>query len=472
MMNKLNQLLIILTAICFLSSCSASKKAHKQAKEYEKAGLYIQAAEYDLKALQKNSDYKEALVHLKGVAPKAYQEFLNRANNAKAAENWDQAVIEFQHLETFLQRLSQHGIVLETINVTQELDDTKHKAAETHFTNAESFYSNQNWQKAANAYLKAHGYIENYNGALEKAIESLIHSGDRFLSNKNFRRATKVYEKILAVAPNHRIATQKLAGSHYLWGKQYFKEGRYREALEQFQLTREYNPDYKDVAKLKQRAYENAVQFVGIFPFLNQTEFVVDGYFIAGEILGHVLNKNIEFVEFLDYADMVSLVTELRRNSPGRINEAKLLTVAEKEGLNSVVWGKVKDIDVRDKPESFHEYEHENTVVVEDSAGKEIEEIETIYYRQYHKSRFVRILVQYIIIDTETGRHLESQRFVEDITDETIWIAYQGSIYDLPENKRHYLDAPRDPRPTSILVDKLFESISRKIGRGIVKFYR
>ena len=62
---------IILSLMLLLTGCSASKQAFKEAKEYEDAGLYVEAAEADLKALHNDRKFKDAKVHLRKVAPLA-----------------------------------------------------------------------------------------------------------------------------------------------------------------------------------------------------------------------------------------------------------------------------------------------------------------------------------------------------------------------------------------------------------------
>ena len=93
------------------AGCSASKQSFKQAKEFEAAGLYVKSAEEDLRALRHNRNYTEALVHLRKVAPLAYNELLERVGNLEKVNNWDQAVVEYGHLNDILAECHQHGVV-------------------------------------------------------------------------------------------------------------------------------------------------------------------------------------------------------------------------------------------------------------------------------------------------------------------------------------------------------------------------
>ncbi|MFQ5865457.1 MAG: hypothetical protein ACE5IW_09540 [bacterium] len=463
----------LLIAMFIFTACSASKKAYRKAQEYEEAGLYVQAAQQDLKALREKSDYKEALVHLKRVAPKAYDELINRANKLEASESWDQVVHEYELLNNLLQGFHHHGVVFETVNVKMRLRQAQRQAAEFHYTKADSLFETYRWEEAAYEYLQAHNFIENYNNSFKKAILSFLKAGDYWLENKKYIEAIDTFERLLEVAPHHQKATRKLAESHYQLGKQYFDEKRFREALDEFETTEETVPDYKDAAKWAQRSLEKATQLVAIFPFLNLSRYyAVDGYLLASEITNHCIHANLKFAIFLSDAEVADFMGQYPRAFRGTLSEARLAHLARKEGLTSFVWGKVKEMTVEDSPKTFTEHEYEKTVTVQDTADQEIEELVTIYYREYKQSRRVRMRVEYVIIDSETGSYLDKQRFVEEIFDEARWIAYQGSIYDLPENKQYLLDAPQNPRAPEILIDELVTSVSKRISKHLIRFYK
>lgn len=454
-----------------LVSCSASKKAYKQAQEYEQAKLYVKAAESDLQALQKDPNFKDALIHLNKVAPKAYSELVSRAESLEVLENWDEAVQQYEHLAALVAGFHEYGVVFPTVNVEQRLERTRKRAASNHYVRAESLFAKKDWRAAALEYLEAHYFVENYNNSFQQAIRAWINDGNVWLSQEEYAQALASFHEILEIAPNHPEATEKIAESHYLWGKQLFQQQHYRQALEQFELSMEYVGGFRDVEAWAQKAYEYSVQFVAVFPFLNESEYSADGYFLAGQTLDRLIHANLRFAEFMTRPETISLITDLRRGNSGYVNEARLLNAANREGLNSIVWGKIRHVSVDERPESFVEFEHEKKVVIEDSTGKEIEETEPVYYREYTKGRYVRVMVEYYIIDSETGEYLDRERFVEDIEDQTRWIAYQGSIYDLPEEKRHLLDAPREPHLTDDLIYQLLESIAEKISREVIQFY-
>ena len=464
-------LFFILISIA-LTGCSSSKKALKEAKKLADAGLYVEAAEQNLKALREKPDFKEALVHLREVGPKAYYELIKRGATHEAADNWDLAVKEYKRAGNLLHKFSRHGVVFETVNVKERLARAKQKAAAYHYTRAEGFFKKKRWQNAAFAYLKAHDHIDNYNRSFNKAIQSFLNSGNQRLAAKKFRKALDAFHRILEIATGHRKAEQKIAETHYLLGKQFYHEERFREALEQFEFAREFVADFRDAALWAKRAYENAVQYVGIFPFLNQTRVSIDGYFIASEIGHHVNQADLKFLDLLPHTEIIGLVSELRTSRYSSVSESELLSVAKKEGMNSIVWGKIRDVSIKDEPESFTEYEHKKTTTVKDTSGNDVEKAVSIFYREYTKSRRVKIELQTMILDTETGKYLDEHRYREEIIDQARWIAYQGSINDLPRNKRKYLDAPRNVRPEYVVIDELLQKIGERISRKVIRFYK
>ena len=146
-MKKICLYLILISVA--LSACSSSKKALKEAKKLAGAGLYVEAAEQDLKALREKPNYKEALVHLREVAPKAYYELIKRAGTHEAVENWDLAVKEYKQVDTLLRKFSRYGVVFETVNVKERLACANQKAAAHDYARAEDFFKKRRWQNAA-----------------------------------------------------------------------------------------------------------------------------------------------------------------------------------------------------------------------------------------------------------------------------------------------------------------------------------
>jgi len=463
---------IILFLFLLLLSCSASKQAFKEAKEYEEAGLYVEAAKSDLNALNKDRKFKEAKVHLRKVAPLAYNELLQRAENASEAKNWDQTVDAYAEMNNLLEQFHDHGVTLETINVRERLQQSKAKAAAYHYKNAEELFAAKSWRKAGNAYLKAHEYIPNYNLSHEKAIESFLNSGDFWLKKNEFDKALDSYFRVLDIAAGHSGAQRKIAQAYFSQGRALFESGEYREALAKFEQSKEYNDTQPDIENWLDKAYEAAVQYVAVFPFFNATNVQVDGYRIAGDITTQIFNASLEFLDILPQPETLTLLGRTNAAGIGRVSEGELIRIAEDEGLDSFVWGIVRDIDVRDKPEQMHEYAHDKTIVVKDSLGNDVEQIETIYYREYTVERQVIVRLRCRIIETVTGKILFEETYREQITDLARWVAYQGSIYDLPEDKRNLLDAPRAPRNVPILVNEMIYAIVNKISQDVIRFYR
>ncbi len=463
---------IALISLVLLAGCSASKQAYKKAKEYDDAGLFVESAEADLKALDKNPKYKDAKKHLRVVAPKAYDELLSRAENLERAANWDQVVLEYKHLDHLLNRCHRHGVVFETVNVKRRLSQSRNKAAEFHHKNAEALFVKKDWRRAAVAYLRAHDHVDNYKQSFDKALQSHLNAGSEALKAERFRAAIKDFALALEVAPNHPAARNRLAESHYRLGRQLYSEGQFRKALKQLQKAEGYNPDSPHIKQWADKAYDAAVQYVAVFPFANRTRIQVDGSRIASALLTVVESKDLKFADFMTHPEAVSVMNKASHGEYGRVSESQLLQLAEAEGLDSFVWGTVQTIDVEDGPENMTEMTHEKKVTVKDSTGKDVEGSETVYYREYTRNRNVRVQLEHVILETATGKILDRRRFTQEINDVARWIAYQGSIYDLPKKKRVLLDAPRTPRPVPALLDEMTAGAVEKMGREVVEFYR
>jgi len=467
---RLKSFVLLLALV--LAGCSASKKALEQARQYEASGLYVEAAEADIKALRKDPKFKDAKVHLRKVAPRAYEELLTRGENLEKAASWDEAVDAYGHLSDLLDRMQKYGVVPETINVRARLATVKQKAARSHYENAERLFDAKSWGKAASEYLLATRFVDNFNGSLDKAIQALLNSGNLRMQAGKYAAALKAFSKILDVAPGHRQAKEKMAEAHFRLGRQLYDEGRFRKALAHFEKTEELKPELKEAQIWADRAYEKAVRYVAVFPFINRTSLDIDGSRIASDILNRMMQANLQFVDFLSHPETVSLLSHSRFSRYDSANESELLDLAEEQGLHSVVWGEVHDIEVQDTPEKMKENRYEKVVSVRDSAGTKIEETQTIYFREYTRKRQVRVRVDAKILEVATGAILDRQSYSEEIRSAAHWVAYSGSIYDLPEDKRPLLDAPRNPRPVAALADEALAKITALIGRDAIRFYR
>lgn len=472
MMQLRNVISIALVTLFCWVGCSASKKAFKEAQKFEEQGLYVEAAEADLKALDKNRKFGEAKVHLKQVAPKAYDELLAQAESQERVGNWEQAVDSHRKLVRFLHRCGDFGVTFPAVNVKERLDNATQKAARYYYDNAEKFFAAKSWGKAANAYLKAHNFVDNFNLSLEKAIQALVNAGNSHLKAKNYQAALKAFDKILEVAPGNKTGIEKMAETHYLLGEQFWKEGQFRKSFYAFQDARQFVPDFRDVERRAEQAYQEAVQFVAVFPFLNNTDFSVDGYLIASYLHEYLRTAELEFADFLSHPETVSLLSKSTSSRYGRVSESELLSLAAEEDLDSVVWGMVRKVEVHDSPERMEEVAYDKVVVVKDSSGRDVETTETIYFREYRQERKLEVELETMILDVQSGALLQNERYRERISDDAIWIGYSGSIYDLPKDKRRLIDAPRKPRPVPVLLNELFAAATDKIGRDLVRFYK
>jgi len=460
------------TLILIVSGCSASKKAFKEAKEYEKKGLYVESAEADLKALRKDSKFADAKAHLREVAPKAYDELRLQAENLELAENWDLAVTAYEKLSSFIDRCARRGVVFETINTRARLAKVKRSAANYHYKNGERFFRAKDWGKAANAFLKAHKQIANYNKSMEKAIQSLVNAGNSHLKAGYFDAALHAFGKILEVAPGHSHGKKKMAQTHFMIGKQLFAEEQFRKSYQAFLTAAEFDSEHRAVAEWTEKAYREAVRFVAVIPFQNNTDLAIDGSLMASDIHNKLSHENLDFADFMSHPEVMELMDKTSLSRYGTVSESELLSIAEEADLSAIIWGVVRDVNIGDSPEQMSEVSHNKVIVVQDSSGKDVETTETIFYREYSRRRKVEVRIETRILEVKTGAILDNQRYREEITDVARWIGYSGSIYDLPEDKRALLDAPRDPRPVGILINEMLKGATERLTRDLVNFLR
>lgn len=503
----------LLCGIVLLSGC-AHKKAYKQALAYEKSGRYVEAARKDLEALDKKPGFDEPLAHLRKIAPFAYQELLGQAETLEGNAQWIEAAQNYGELQALLQRFLRHNVVLQTIDVPGRTAQAREKGAAYHYETAERHFAGAEYEPAIAQYKKVAtlaGYhrdtkeklwqahtrlgdrelqaqqfqpaIGNYEQALNYAadmvtakqlIATAYHRwADRDLQAQQFQSAIGSYERALNYAADIAAAKRLIADAYYRWAEQLEANKDFREAMAKFEQAHAAVPDYKNAAKRAQAAYDKAVRRVAILPFRNRTSYNNQyGYLLTEELLGECINANLKFAVFINRENLDQIFEEYKLSQSGAVDERKAVEIGKLEGIHSFVTGTITQISVETASPKFEEKAHEKVYSVKDSTGKPVEKREPIYYREYTAKRTVQISASYQIVDVETGRYLSGENLSENSVDEAKWVRYQGSIYDLPENKRKLLDASGEPKAADLMINDLVRVVGGKMSEKVLRFYQ
>lgn len=458
--------------IVFVSGC-AYKKAYKKAVEYEKSGRYVEAAEKDLEALDKKPDYKDALQHLQTIAPRAYEELLNRAETYETNLQWVEAVKVWEHLDGLLRRFRHYNVSLQTIDVLSRLSEARLKGRDYFYSNAQRNFEQGEYSLAIENFKKVEAIAGAYRDTRVRIWESYIRLGDQKLQQNLFENAIENYRAGLAYASDPAETIRHIAEAYYQWAENMAGQGKYRDATELYEKVMEIVPGYKDTESRHNEVLQKAIRRVAILPFRNSTSYSPQySNLLTEELINRCIQENLKYAVFITRSNLDQILEEYKLAMAGVVDPSRAAEIGKLEGIHYFVNGTVTQISVQTTRPSFVEKSHQLTYAVKDTAGNEVKQTRTIYYREYTTTRTVQISAGYQIIDVATGRYVTGKNFTEKVIDEARYVRYQGSIYDLPKDKQSLVDAPTEPRSADMLINEGMRRIAAKMGAEILSFLR
>ncbi|MCK4771387.1 MAG: hypothetical protein KAT18_00590 [Candidatus Latescibacteria bacterium] len=473
-LDKKRRYIALLLVLPLLVTSCAHKRAYKKAMAFEEEGRFVEAAEQDLRALNKKHDYDDAKNHLKNVAPKAYQQLLTRAEDLQATSKWIEAIETYRQIENLDNRFQSHGVVLETIDLSSRIAWAREQGRDHHYTSAERNFEAGDYLRAIAEYRMVTVIAGYYLDTKEKLWRSYVELGNQKLTVQEFQAAIEsYYMPALEYATDMEATNRLIAEAYYQWAVKLASEGNNRRAYETFGRTLEAVQGYKDADQRQEEAFEEALQRVAILLFRNSTPY--GGQYsslLTDQLINKCINANLQYVVFATRSHLDRIIQEYELTAAGAVDPSTAMEIGKLEGINFFITGNLTQISEQTTSPSFVERTHKKTVTVRDSTGKEVKKTETIYYREYTSRRTVQIGASYQIVDAETGRYIRGEDFSERIVDEARWVRYQGSVYDLPENKRGLLDAATEPKSADMLINDGIRLIAEKMSQKIIRYYR
>ncbi len=449
----------------------AHKKAYKKALELEKSGQYVQAAEKDLEALDKKSDFTDAKEHLQIIAPKAYEELLGRAENYERNQNWIEAINSWNHMNTLLTRFQRHGVYLTTINVGEHLTRAKANGLKFYYNNAQQYFLAGDYHRSITAYKNVHKIAGFYLDTKDKLRQAHIRLGDQSLARKEFEAAVNYYTAAREYSDDIMRTNQNIAEAYYQWAGDLSIKENYREATEKFETCLQIVPNYRDAEQKRKYNYEKAVRRVAVMPFGNATPYGMQySNLLTEELINDCIKKQLKYASFMTRSHLDQILEEHKLAMAGLVDPSKASEIGKLEGIHYFITGNVTQISEQTSPSSFVEKTHEKTYTEKDTAGNDITKTHTIYYREYKKSRTVLIAASFQIVEVETGKYVAGDNYSEKFIDEAIWVRYQGSIYDLPKETQKLINGRSEPKSGDILINDGMRQIANKMSQKIVSF--
>lgn len=389
MMKKI--LLILFVAL--IAFACASKRYAKKAKELEKAGLYIDAAEMYYKSASANKENVDAMIGLRKNGQLALDKKISVFESDYRNRNVKEAVYSYNTALTYLQKIKAVGV---------ELDIPASSA--------------QYYKEVKEDYLD-----QRYNEAISA------------VDREDFSNALSIFEEIKSFDKDYKDVNSQIIIVRYepLYRKAYeaLKSEKYRIAYYDFEtILKGASGHYKEADVLKNEAQEKAMITIAVLPFDSPSLYSAQLNNFGNKLISSIKSFNSPFISFKDF-------NIAKANSSSYIGNGIDIQAARAAGIKAVLLGKItnyNEYNGRLKSSEKKVY-LEKTRSVKDKDGKS--KTEKYYtkdiYVEYSKVNSVEFSLEYQLISTETGAIITADTYNKQSKDEVIFAEYKGPIKDL-----------------------------------------
>jgi tetratricopeptide (TPR) repeat protein len=466
-------LISIFLLLSLFTQC-AHKKAYKRALELEKSGQYLAAAEQDLMALDKKSNFTDAREHLNIIAPRAYQELLSTAENFERNSQWLEAIDSWTHMEVLLSRFQRHNIHVTATDVRSRLARAKETGTSYYYNQGQRYFMGRQYEEAATNFSKVMKISGNYLDTRNKLWESLVNLGDQKLRMKDYASSIQFYQASLNYTDNHESSNQLIANAYYQWAEQYMTEKNYREATEKFESVLQVDPGYRDAKYRREDAFQKAVKRIAILPFQNISTSRNDKYsnMLTDLVLNDCINAKLKYAIFINRANLDLILEEHKLAMAGVLDASKAAEIGKLEGIHYFVTGSITQINMQDSPTTYVTKSFDKVYTIKDTAGNSVQKTETDQYLEYTSSRNVQLTVSFQMVEVETGRYLMGENYTENASDAVNWIHYKGNINDLPKDIQSLVKPKAEPKSGNLLTSDAMQGVTNKIAAKLVDFFK
>lgn len=256
---------LILLTILMLPGCAAKRMA-RQAAEYERAGMFKEAAELYFNASQRKPREVEYKTGLRRSGQMHIDQVSTGIVGAYGRGEYRKAVYDYLEMQQFVSRVQTAGVQIQINQMARQ----------------------------------------SFEGARERYLDQQYTEGQRLIQEQSFDQARAIFTEIQNIQPGFRDTQTYLNTATlepmYQSGNRHFRDRRYMEAYREWERVARRDPNYKDVQELMQQALQER--------YRQGTSFLMNENFTAaatalGEV--HRINPN--------YQDVKELYTEAR-NEP------------------------------------------------------------------------------------------------------------------------------------------------------------
>ena len=232
----------------------------------------------------------------------------------------------------------------------------------------------------------------------------------------------------LGVSPDEAQEEQALrlsaARTHYQHGVADASSQRPKRAYLHFQDAHRFVPDYRDAARLADKAYEKGLTRVVVVPFSTASGGVSMGRDVAAEwrdgLAQRLAPPDAHFTRVLGSAEVEE---QMSVSQLGRLTRQDALSLARKAGAQRVVWGSIGGVDARTNLHLFTDV-IARRVVEKGADGQTITRWVDVPIEVLSRVRTVTTSVDYEVIATRGGATLAHQHAPRTTSARVVWTTF------------------------------------------------
>lgn len=452
----MQRLLLFLSIVLLMVSC-ASKRYARKAEEFEKAGLYQDAAEFYYKSASKNEKNVDAKLGLRKNGQKVLEEKLAAFQSAHKNSNHEEAVHAFQEARDYYDKVKGVGVEL---SIPQRY---------------ENYY-----QESKKIYLEKR-YAEGVNE----------------LERENYDKSLRIFREIRSIDGSYKDVEEKFTVARYqpLYekGNDQLENGLYRSAYRTFGRVVEGAGNYKQALSLQKEALNKATVDI-LIPGFRAMHYRLrrknDEAALNNKLKGSLNKLDNPFIKLIDESHVGEDI--YRRGSREIDHQAASLA-----GVDAVFMGKILrlssgegDLEKSDKRGYVKE-----EVKKENDQGETVTDYEyyKTNYQEYKKENYATVEISYQLISTDKGEILVTDQFRIRETDKVHYAEFKGDddqlvpgywVYSKRDHRRDevkdnnqdvrelqkLLDAERELKSPSELKSHLYDQAVERIVEKIDQY--
>ncbi len=303
--------------------------------------------------------------------------------------------------------------------------------------------------------LSAPDYItDDYNDVKSVYVKSLYNSGNDLMAEKRFDEANKVLSELSRLEPNYKdVADLKNVSQNepiYLSATALFDNTEFRKAYYKFDEIYRGDPNYKDVAILRNECLDKGQYPLAVVPFENASRNHGVEKSVQAYALTELAAINDPFLKIIERENMSTILSEQRLSLSGMVNEETAARVGNLLGAKAIITGTVLSYVTKPGRMRVSEkkaYEAYQVKLYNKELDKNYYETryKPVTYKEYYNTNEVNISFQYKAISLETGEVLFSRVINKNLDSDVYFGSYGGEITNLfPAGKDGVLTSNRE----------------------------